>query len=88
MLTCCMLAARRRAPPPRGAPVELAWVMLDPAANPNDPEQLRKKVEEQRIRAAELREDVENLAEYSSPHMCKVGRAMLQRMGWRAGNAP
>eukprot|EP00959_Pyramimonas_sp_CCMP1952_P294796 6165847-Pyramimonas_sp.AAC.1 len=39
------------------------------------------------MRSAELREDEEDLDKHSPLHKCRVGRATLQKMGWKAGDS-
>ena len=86
MLKYCKKAAKRRAsPPPWGVPVELSWMILGPAVNLEDPEQLSKEWKEQRIRAAEQREDDEDVAKYSSLHAYKDAGHYWS--GWDGGQA-
>eukprot|EP00959_Pyramimonas_sp_CCMP1952_P180961 3784172-Pyramimonas_sp.AAC.2 len=70
-----------------GVPVELAWVILEPAVNLEGSEQLGKKREVQKMRAAEKREDEGDLAKYSSHSKYRVGRSISQKKGRAAGGA-
>ena len=85
MLQYCRKAAKRRAFPEWGVPVELTWMVLDPRVNVGDPNQLSDQIEAARIRAAEQREDEDELAMYTTLGRLKKGRKMLQNMGWVFG---
>eukprot|EP00959_Pyramimonas_sp_CCMP1952_P089015 1862551-Pyramimonas_sp.AAC.1 len=68
ILKYCRTAAKRKASPPWVVLVELTWMSLDPAVKLKDPERLSKKLEEQKIRSAELREDEGDLDKHRSLH--------------------
>eukprot|EP00959_Pyramimonas_sp_CCMP1952_P212893 4454816-Pyramimonas_sp.AAC.1 len=85
MLKYCERAAKRRAWPKWGIPVELAWMILGPTTRLEHPGQLSRQIEERRIRAADKRKDEEDLSKHTSLHKYRVGRRILERMGWRGG---
>ena len=60
-------------------------MILDPRVNVDDPSPLSNRLEEARIRAAEAREDEEELALYSTLGKLKKGRQLMTKMGWILG---
>eukprot|EP00959_Pyramimonas_sp_CCMP1952_P080895 1689944-Pyramimonas_sp.AAC.1 len=62
-------------------------MILETTVNLEDPEQLSKKLEAQRVRAAEKRDNEEDLDKYSTLGKFRVRRLMLRKMGWISGRA-
>eukprot|EP00959_Pyramimonas_sp_CCMP1952_P443371 9282190-Pyramimonas_sp.AAC.1 len=60
-------------------------MILDPSTHLEHPELLSRQIEASRIRAAEGREDEEDMSKYSTLFRYRVGRRMLERMGWHSG---
>ena len=65
--------------------MELTWMVLDPRVNVGDPNQLSDQLEAASIRAAERREDEEELEMYTTLGKLKKGRQMMLKMGWVFG---
>eukprot|EP00959_Pyramimonas_sp_CCMP1952_P332705 6967231-Pyramimonas_sp.AAC.1 len=72
-LKYCRNAATRRASPLWAVPVELTWMIAEPAVNLGRSEQQSKKLEEQTVRAAEVRDDEEDMDKYRTLYKYRVG---------------